>query len=168
MAHTCPECQETFETLSRLRLHDCPGPTTPDHDLGRALVDATERGLERGDVVEPLPDRPILPEVIEQWEDADGVVSAFSVMSGSPDQAETELFGVATVAGAYVIEFFPNEGWIVVRASPAGDKSDDELREELLDLVREWQATITELVLEHAPDREGHAEALLREIGHGP
>lgn len=120
MAHTCPKCQETFRTLSRLRLHDCPGPTTPEADLGRALVNATERGLERGDVLEPLPDRALLPEVIEQWETEAGVVSAVSVMSGSPDQAETERFGVATVAGAYVTEFFPNEGWIVVRAGPSG------------------------------------------------
>lgn len=168
MAHTCPKCQETFQTLSRLRLHDCPGPTTSEANLGGTLVDATGRGLERGDVVEPLPDRPLLPEVIEQWEDEAGVVAAVPVMSGSPDRAETERIGVATVAGGYVIEFFPNEGWIVVRASPAGDRIDGELRKELLDLVEEWQATITELVLEHAPDREAHEEALLREIGRGP
>lgn len=168
MAHTCPECQEPFETLSRLRLRDCHGPTTPDADLGRALVNATERGLEHGDVVEPLPDRPLLPDVIERFEDEAGVISVIPVMSGSPDRAETERFGVATVTGAYVIEFFPNEGWIVVRASPSRDLSDDELREELLDLVGEWQATITELVMEHAPDGEGHAEALRRENGRGP
>lgn len=28
MAHTCPKCQATLEALSRLRLHDCPGPIT--------------------------------------------------------------------------------------------------------------------------------------------
>lgn len=56
--------------------------------------------------------------------------------------------------------------WIVVPASPAGDRSDGELREELPNLVGEWQATITELVMEHVPTGRG-TQALLGEIGRG-
>lgn len=34
MNHECEDCGETFETLTRLRLHDCPGyDTAPAAEL---------------------------------------------------------------------------------------------------------------------------------------
>jgi hypothetical protein len=33
MPHTCEDCGETFETLSRLRLHDCPGDETDEDTI---------------------------------------------------------------------------------------------------------------------------------------
>jgi len=168
MAHTCETCEQSFETLTRLRLHDCPGPVIPADEMGQTLVKATERGLERGDLVDALPSRPLLPTVIEQWTEEGGVIAAFSVMSGRPDQEETDRIALATVAGAYVLEFFPHDGWIVVRATTAGDHSHDDLHDALIELVQNWQAKVTELVMSHAPDKEAHGEALMREIGREP
>lgn len=168
MAHTCQTCHQTFDTLTRLRLHDCPGPTTPDPSLCRALVEAITAGLDRGDVVEPLPAQPLVPAVIEHCEDEAGVIAAFSVMSGSPDQRETERFGLATAAGAYVLELFPDEGWVVVREYPAGDESDNELRNQLVGLVQDWQATVETLVMEYATDHDAYATELMKEIGRRP
>lgn len=39
MPHTCEDCEETFETLSRLRLHDCPGDVEWDM---QAVLDRDE------------------------------------------------------------------------------------------------------------------------------
>ena len=39
MGHTCDRCGETFGTLSRLRLHDCPGVDFDDDERLALLVE---------------------------------------------------------------------------------------------------------------------------------
>lgn len=47
MPHECDDCEETFETLSALRLHDCPGEK-PAEDSGFDVDDwMTDRGEKR-------------------------------------------------------------------------------------------------------------------------
>ena len=48
MSHECEDCSRTFETLSRLRLHDCsdePQETGRD-DIGNSATDDTEDDTE--------------------------------------------------------------------------------------------------------------------------
>ncbi|MEF8826830.1 MAG: hypothetical protein V5A27_10920, partial [Halapricum sp.] len=81
MSHECEDCGDTFETLTRLRLHDCPGSardesdetTTPDSD-DRASADE-EEAAENTDLDELLEraergQLDVLPEAIATYESA--------------------------------------------------------------------------------------------------
>ncbi|MFC6721565.1 hypothetical protein [Halobacteriaceae bacterium SHR40] len=51
MPHTCDDCSEEFETLTRLRLHDCPAEESTAHEDAfedrRAEIEKREREAER-------------------------------------------------------------------------------------------------------------------------
>lgn len=47
MSHECEDCGETFETLTRLRLHDCPDPTS-DESIAVTDADRPERDSTGG------------------------------------------------------------------------------------------------------------------------
>lgn len=167
MPHSCENCEETFETLTRLRVHDCPGPTDLDADLARQVVTETKEGLEGGDGVSSLPNRPLLPDVLMDLEDDEEVLTAMPLMS-APSEETTERFALQTVAGGYVIEYFPDEGWLVVRAVSGADKSEDETFGELMELVQEWQGVVADIALDFASGGTGAQERLRRELDLDP
>lgn len=45
MTHWCEDCGQEFETLSRLRLHDCAGDKSPEKG-GEAMVDFTDMEMD--------------------------------------------------------------------------------------------------------------------------
>ncbi|WP_458190575.1 hypothetical protein [Haladaptatus sp. NG-WS-4] len=167
MTHTCEDCGETFDTLTRLRLHDCPGPIDIDSEQARNVVIQTKDGLERGAVVSALPKRPLLPEMVEQLEHDDEVLTVLPLMSGSPDDETTERIALQTIAGGYVLEYFPDDGWLVVRAVSGTDRTDDETFEELMEQVQDWKGTVTDLTLDYAAGDTDIEERLRREVNRG-
>jgi predicted nucleic acid-binding Zn-ribbon protein len=168
MTHTCEDCGETFGTLSRLRLHDCPGPADLDAEQARKVVAETKGTLERGDVMPALPKRPLLPEVVGQLEEDKEVLTVLPLMSGSPEDETTQRIALQTVAGGYVLEHFPDEGWLVVRAVRGVDKTNDEVFEDLIEQVQDWQGTVTDLALDYATGGTDIEDRLRQEVNRGP
>jgi predicted nucleic acid-binding Zn-ribbon protein len=164
MPHTCGDCGETFETLSRLRLHDCPGPDMTAADHVQNIVAETGE-LDRGDVVATFPAESLAITTVEQLADTDEVLTAFPLMSGSPGTGQTERIALQTVAGGCVLEYFPTEGWIAVRTVRAEAKDEDEIYEALMEQVQDWQATVTELALGHATGDRDAKQKLRKELG---
>lgn len=149
MTRTCKDCGEQFETLTRLRRHDCPGPTEFTATHIERIVAETKTGLERGDSVS-LPHRPLAPDLVASLEASEDVHVATPVRFGPTGQEAAERIALQTVAGGYILEFLPAEGWIVARRTTAEGKTDDQVADELEALIDEWEATITDLVLEYA------------------
>lgn len=168
MGHTCEDCEERFETLTQLRLHDCPAPTDLDAELARRLVAETEAGLERGDLVSALPKRALLPEVLADLTDDEEVLTVIPLMSGRPEDDTTERFALQTVAGGYVIEYFPHNGWFVVRTVSGAGKSEGETLDDLMEQVQEWQGVVAEIALDHASDPAEAQERLYQELDRPP
>ena len=164
MAHTCDACGETFQTLSKLRLHDCPGPTLSDADHVEKIVEETSE-LKQGDVLSTFPDKSVPGEMVEELGKAEGILTALPLMSGSPGTGLTERIALQTVAGGAVIEYFPQRGWIAVRAVRVGDKSEDQVYGELMEQVQDWQSVVTEIALEHAAGNSNAKERLHQELG---
>ncbi|EMA56612.1 hypothetical protein [Halococcus thailandensis] len=168
MTRTCEDCGETFGTLTRLRLHDCPGPADIDAEQTRKLVAEGKSGLKRGDVVSALPNRPLLPEVAGQLEEDEEVLTVLPLMSGSPEDETTQRLPLQIVTGGYVLEHFPDEGWVVVRTVCGADKTDEEVFEDLMEQVQDWQETVTDLALDYAAGGTDIGERLRREVNRGP
>lgn len=164
MSHTCDTCGETFATLTRLRLHDCPGPTDGSVDHASKVVEEIKTGIDRGDVLSAIPDRPLSITTVEQLEENEEIPAVLPLMSGSPDEETTERIALHTVAGGYVLEYFPHDGWIVARAVSGSGKTDEEVSEELMEQVQDWQATVTELALSFADGDTDIEEKLRREL----
>jgi predicted nucleic acid-binding Zn-ribbon protein len=164
MSHECDDCGEPFETLTRLRLHDCPGPDLGDPEQARKVVEETKTALERGDTMASLPYSPLSATAVEQLEDDDEVLTVLSLMSGSPDEETTERIALHTVAGGYVLEYFPHDGWIVVRSVSGSGKSDEQVFEALGELVQDWQQTVTDLAVDYAGGDTDVQEKLRREL----
>jgi len=167
MARTCDACGETFETLTKLRLHNCPGPTlrtlsAADHV--QKIVEETGE-LDQGDVLSTFPDQLVPVETVEELGDAEEILSALPLMSGSPGTSLTERIALQTVAGGCVIEYFPQRGWIAVRTVRIGDKSEDQVYGELMEKVQDWQSIVTELALGHAAGDIDAKKKLRQELG---
>ncbi|MFT4921266.1 MAG: hypothetical protein ACI8XM_000462 [Haloarculaceae archaeon] len=47
MPHTCEDCGETFDTLTRLRLHDCPGDETDEDAVGRDWLEESMADIRK-------------------------------------------------------------------------------------------------------------------------
>lgn len=168
MTRTCEDCGETFGTLTRLRLHDCPGAADIDPEQARKLVTEGKSGLKRGDVVSALPKRPLLPEVAGQLEEDEEVLTVLPLMSGSPEDETTQRLALQIVGGGYVLEHFSDEGWLVVRTVSGADKTNDEVFEDLMEQVQDWQGTVTDLALDYAAGGTDIQERLRREVNRGP
>ena len=164
MAHTCDACGETFQTLTKLRLHDCPGPTLSAADHVEQIVEETGE-LNQGDVLSTFPDRSVPVKTIEELGDAEEILTALPLMSGSPGTGLTERIALQTVAGGVVIEYFPQRGWIAVRTVRVGDKPDDHVYGALMEQVQDWQSVVTELALGHAAGDIDAKQKLRQELG---
>jgi len=93
MAHTCDACSETFQTLTKLRLHDCPGPKLSASDHVTKIVEETGE-LTQGDVLETFPDESVSVEEVEELGEAEEIRIALPLMSGSPETGLTERIAV--------------------------------------------------------------------------
>ena len=164
MAHTCDACGETFQTLTKLRLHDCPGPKLSASDHVTKIVEETGE-LTQGDVLETFPDESVSVEEVEELGEAEEIRIALPLMSGSPETGLTERIAVQTDIGGAVIEYFPQRGWIAVRTVNAGSKTEEQLNEELMDQVQDWQSVVTDLALGHASGDIDAKKELRRELG---
>lgn len=164
MAHTCDACDETFQTLTKLRLHDCPGPAldAPDH-LKKIVEEMGE--ITQGDVLSTFPDESLPVETVEAVANAEKIRTALPLMSGSPGTGLTERIALQTETGGAVIEYFPQRGWIAVRTVDVGDKTEDQVYEELMDQVKDWQSVVTDLALGHASGDIDAKKELRRELG---
>jgi len=89
-------------------------------------------------------------------------------MSGSPEDETTQRLALQIVGGGYVLEHFPDEGWLVVRTVSGADKTDDEVFEDLMEQVQDWQGTVTDLALDYAAGGTDIQERLRREVNRGP
>lgn len=164
MAHRCDACGETFRTLTKLRLHDCPGSKLDAPDHITKIVEETGT-LTQGDVLESFPDNPVPVEVVENLGEAEEIQTALPLMSGSPGTGLTERIALQTAAGAVVIEYFPQRGWIAVRTVQVEGKSEDEVYEALMEQVQDWQSVVTDLALGHASGEIDAKQALRQELG---
>lgn len=164
MAHTCDACGETFRTLTKLRLHDCPGPTLNAPDHVEKIVEETGK-LTQGDVLSTFPDRSLPIETVEELGEAEQIRTALPLMTGSPGTGLTERIALQTVAGGAVIEYFPQRGWIAVRTVRVGDKPEDQVYGELIEHVQEWQSVVTEIALGHAAGDSDAKKKLCQELG---
>lgn len=164
MVHTCDDCDEKFETLTKLRLHDCPGPPLGGAEHARKIVDETGT-LDRGDVLSTFPDEPVRVSTVEELEDAEGVLTVVPQMSGTPGTEETERIALQTTAGACVIEYFPGRGWVAVRTVRVGDRSEDQVYEELVEQIQDWQSVVREIALGHASGDVDGKQRLREELG---
>jgi hypothetical protein len=164
MAHTCDDCDETFRTLTKLRLHDCPGPALTDPDHVSKIIEQTGE-LSKGDVVAAFPEQSVPIEEVEALKEADGIQTAMSLMSGSPGTGQTERIALQTPTAGAVIEYFPQRGWIAVRTVAGEDKTDDELFGALMEQVQDWQSVVTDLALGHASGDVDAKQQLRDELG---
>ena len=164
MAHNCDACGETFQTLTKLRLHDCPGPALSEPDHVTKIVEETGE-LAQGDVLSTFPEESVPIEEVEELAEADEIQTALPLMSGSPGTGHTERIALQTDAGSAVIEYFPQRGWIAVRTVRAGDKTDEQVQEELMEQVQDWQSVVTELALGHASGDVDAKKKLRQELG---
>ena len=164
MAHTCDACGKTFQTLTKLRLHDCPGPAldTPDH-VKKIVEEIGE--IAQGDVLSTFPDESLPVETVEALAKAEKIQTALPLMSGSPGTGLTERIALQTDTGGAVIEYFAQRGWIAVRTVDVGSKTEDQVNEELMDQVQDWQSVVTDLALGHASGDIDAKKELRRELG---
>lgn len=163
MSHTCDVCGETFETLTRLRLHDCSGPDLEDSDQVRAVAEQLEEGLDRGDVVTTLPDGGLSPETVDRLEEHEGFLTVFVPMN-NPGESTTERLAILVEGNGYVVEYFPWKGWIVARAASTVGMTDDEALDALMEQLQDWQSRVTELSLDYAGGDDNVPEQLRREL----
>jgi hypothetical protein len=161
MAHECDACGQTFGTLSRLRLHDCPGPDLDDGGRG-AFVDQLAEGLERGTVLTTLPDGGLEPADVDRLREHDRFVEIIVPMN-NPGERTTERLAVLIEDHAYVIEYFPRDGWVVTRGASTEGMTEEEATDTLLEQLQDWQSTVTELSVEYAGG-EDVSEKLRREL----
>lgn len=164
MAHTCDTCGETFQTLTKLRLHDCPGPSLNAPDHVEKIVEETGE-LTQGDVLSTFPDQSVTVKTVEELGEAEEILTALPLMSGSPRTGLTERIALQTVAGGAVIEYFPQRGWIAVRTVGVGDKTEDQVYGELMEQVQDWQSVVTEIALGHAAGEVDAKKKLRQELG---
>lgn len=164
MAHTCDACDETFQTLTKLRLHDCPGPSLSAPDHVEKIVEETGE-LTQGDVLSTFPDQSVPVEMVEELGEAKEILTALPLMSGSPGTGLTERIALQTVGGGAVVEYFPQRGWIAVRTVHVGDKTEDQVYGELMEQVQDWQSVVTELALGHAAGDIDAKKKLRQELG---
>ncbi|WP_114578395.1 hypothetical protein [Saliphagus sp. LR7] len=164
MAHTCDACDETFKTLTKLRLHDCPGPALSAPDHVTKIVEETGE-LTQGDVLATFPDQSVSVEVVEELGEAEEIQTALPLMSGSPGTGQTERIVLQTEVGAGVIEYFPQRGWVAVRTVRVGEKSEEEVYGALMEQMQDWQSVVTELALGHASGDHDIKKKLREELG---
>ncbi|MFB6233199.1 MAG: hypothetical protein ABEH61_02975 [Haloarculaceae archaeon] len=149
MSHTCDVCGETFDTLSRLRLHDCPGPDLTDSEWISSLATELEAGPERGDVVSSLPEGGIPPDAIDRVRDNDRFETVLVPMN-NPGEPTTERLVVLVEDHCCVLEYFPWEGWVVVREATTAGMTEEEAFEALHEQLQDWQSRVAELSMEYA------------------
>lgn len=147
MPRVCEDCGEEFETLSRLRLHDCPGPDPKSEAFINRLTEELTGGLEKGAILSSLPIEPLTPDLIDCLEDAEPVDTVLTLLSGLEKPGATERIAVLTTNYGYVLEYFPEDGWVVVRHVDGRNSSPDELEAALMETVEEWQSKIEEITL---------------------
>ena len=164
MAHTFDACGETFQTLTTLRLHDSPGPALAAPEHLKKIVEAMGETTQ-GDVLSTFPDESLPVETVEAVANAEKIRTALPLMSGSPGTGLTERIALQTETGGAVIEYFPQRGWIAVRTVDVGDKTEDQVYEELMDQVKDWQSVVTDLALGHASGDIDAKKELRRELG---
>jgi len=165
MPHTCEDCGETFETLSRLRLHDCPGPDIDSERFVERALEELASDLGRGDILTSFPPDPLPESGLERLQGTAAVTRLVPLLGGMSAGGGMERFAVQLTDCGYVLEHFPNKGWVVVRAVDGTDRTEDELQTALQEAIQEWQSTITELSLEYASGASGMPDKIERELG---
>ena len=163
MGHTCDRCGETFGTLSRLRLHDCPGPNLDDSDAIAAFIDQLAEGLERGDVLTTLPDGGLSPSTVDRMRNHERCIEILVPMN-NPGESTTERLAVLIEEYAYVMEYIPWKGWVVARAASTDGMAEENARDTLTEQLQDWQSRVTELSMEYAGGNDGVPEKLRREL----
>jgi len=76
-----------------------------------------------------------------------------------------ECIAVQTVDGGYVLEFFPRNGWVVVRIVEGEGRSVDEIEADLMAQAEDWMSVVTELSMASANGEQGVPARLERELG---
>jgi len=85
MSHECDDCGQEFDTLTRLRLHDCPpdkSPTTPDSEATKTSDDTTsssipDSGIDREELERQHPE--VVGDLPDLFDDAhNGDLAALS------------------------------------------------------------------------------------------
>ncbi|MEF8783465.1 MAG: hypothetical protein V5A39_04965 [Haloarculaceae archaeon] len=147
MARTCEDCGEEFDTLSRLRLHDCPGPDPESNAFIDRVTEELMDGLQRGAILSTLPTDPLTSDLLDRLEEAEPVHTVLTLLSGLEKPGAVERIAIQTTEYGYLLEYFPEDGWVVVRQVDGADKSPDELETALMKTVDEWQSTVTEITL---------------------
>ena len=154
----CEKCGTEFETLSRLRLHDCPGPDPESEAFIDHVTEELTGGLEQGATLSTLPAEPLTSDLLDRLEKAESVHAVFTLLSGLERPGAVERIATLTTDYGYVLEYFPEDGWVVVRQVTGTDSSLDELEAALMETVEEWQSTVAEMTL----DSESQVEAANR------
>ncbi|PSQ57929.1 MAG: hypothetical protein BRD23_08075 [Halobacteriales archaeon SW_9_67_25] len=164
MGHECDACGETFGTLSRLRLHDCPGVDFDDDERLAALAGDLASGLDRGTIISRLPDGGIELSDVETLRAHDSFLAVISPMN-NPRESTTERLALLVEGHAYVTEYFPGEnGWVVTREEETRDMAKDEAKDTLRKLIQDWQSVVTELSLDYAGGDDGVYDRLRKEL----
>jgi len=163
MGHTCDNCGETFETLTRRRLHDCPGVNLDDNDQTQALADELAAGLDRGDTVSGLPDGGLPYDEVDTLREYDAFLTVISPMN-NPEEPTSERLAILVSEYGYVVEYFPWGGWIVTRATHTGGMSEEEAMNALREQIQDWQSRVTEFALDYAGGEDDVSERLREEL----
>ncbi|MFB6352575.1 MAG: hypothetical protein ABEJ92_00660 [Halobacteriales archaeon] len=107
-------------------------------------------GTDPSSLPEPLddiiPTGIVTPEALRALEDRDDVVHVLVLLSvRTADEPMAERFAIQLDDAGYLLELFP-DGWEVVDEVEGADADEAELLADLVALVRDWHAEITEMV----------------------
>lgn len=165
MGHTCEDCGETFATLSRLRLHDCPGPDPEDERFLERISEELQGDLEKGAILSSVPDEPLSMDVVERFEEAETIHTTVPLFGSFDKPNAAERLAVQMVDGGCILEFFPRNGWVVVRTVEGEGRSVDEIEADLMAQADDWMSVVTELSMASAKGEQGVPARLERELG---
>lgn len=163
MPHTCEDCGEEFDTLSRLRLHDCPGPDPESEAFINRVTEELTGGLEKGAILSTLPTKPVTSDLLDRLEEAEPVHAVLTLLSGLEKPGAVERIAVRTTDYGYILEYFPENGWVVVRQVDGTNRSPDELETALMEAIEEWQSKVAEITL-GSGSREETQKRLRKEL----
>lgn len=126
MEKHCDDCGETFNSLSRYRLHECT-TGSPDNTrrlayppLENASQDELLAALPAEVTPQGLPDRRLKhQETLDMWEDISSVLSIMPQSTTMDKQAPTiSCAMVVTKKVVAILAYAPEDGWYVPEIEP--------------------------------------------------
>jgi len=75
------------------------------------------------------------------------LATVLALLSGLEKPGAIERIAIRTTDYGYVLEYFPQDGWVVVRQVNGTNSSPDELETALMEATEEWQAKVVEITL---------------------